>query len=97
MIWKLIFFFNLNILLLQIREINMYKEVSFTHYKMEFDPENLVRCWNECMEEADFRQRRQAIDLFNQQNQFKKRGIAIIPIKYGIGFAEGFLNQVTVT
>ncbi|XP_016406925.1 aldehyde oxidase 6 [Sinocyclocheilus rhinocerous] len=77
----------------EIREINLYKEVSHTHYKMEFDPENLVRCWNECMEKADFRQRRQAIDLFNQQNQFKKRGIAIVPIKYGIGFAEGFLNQ----
>uniref|UniRef100_A0A9J8ANH5 Aldehyde oxidase 6 n=1 Tax=Cyprinus carpio carpio TaxID=630221 RepID=A0A9J8ANH5_CYPCA len=76
-----------------IREINMYKEVSLTHYKMEFDPENLVRCWNECMKKADFRQRRQGIDLFNQQNQFKKRGIAIVPIKYGIGFAEAFLNQ----
>ncbi|KTF73553.1 hypothetical protein cypCar_00043759, partial [Cyprinus carpio] len=78
----------------EIREINMYKEVSLTHYKMEFDPENLVRCWNECMKKADFRQRRQGIDLFNQQNQFKKRGIAIVPIKYGIGFAEAFLNQV---
>uniref|UniRef100_A0A8C1K1Z7 Aldehyde oxidase 6 n=1 Tax=Cyprinus carpio TaxID=7962 RepID=A0A8C1K1Z7_CYPCA len=77
----------------EIREINMYKEVSLTHYKMEFDPENLVRCWNECMKKADFRQRRQAIDIFNQQNQFKKRGIAIVPIKYGIGFAEAFLNQ----
>ncbi|KAK2906843.1 hypothetical protein Q8A67_005828 [Cirrhinus molitorella] len=77
----------------EIREINLYKEVSLTHYKMEFDPENLVRCWNECMEKADFRQRRQAIDLFNQQNQFRKRGIAIVPIKYGVGFAEGFLNQ----
>uniref|UniRef100_A0A8C2D390 Aldehyde oxidase 6 n=1 Tax=Cyprinus carpio TaxID=7962 RepID=A0A8C2D390_CYPCA len=77
----------------EIREINMYKEVSLTHYKMEFDPENLVRCWNECMKKADFRQRRQAIDIFNQQNQFKKRGITIVPIKYGIGFAEAFLNQ----
>lgn len=74
----------------------MYKEVSLTHYKMEFDPQNLVLCWNECMEKAGFSQRRQAIDLFNQQNQYRKRGIAIIPIKYGIGFAEGFLNQVTV-
>lgn len=74
----------------------MYKEVSLTHYKMEFDPKNLVLCWNECMEKAAFSQRRQAIDLFNQQNQYRKRGIAIIPIKYGIGFAEGFLNQVTV-
>ncbi|XP_077082323.1 aldehyde oxidase 6 isoform X2 [Siphateles boraxobius] len=77
----------------EIREINMYKEVSLTHYKMEFDPKNLVLCWNECMEKAAFSQRRQAIHLFNQQNQYKKRGIAIIPIKYGIGFAEGFLNQ----
>ncbi|KAK7136891.1 hypothetical protein R3I93_017070 [Phoxinus phoxinus] len=77
----------------EIREINMYKEVSLTHYKMEFDPKNLVLCWNECMEKAAFSQRRQAIDLFNQQNQYKKRGISIIPIKYGIGFAEGFLNQ----
>ncbi|KAK7126697.1 hypothetical protein R3I94_018021 [Phoxinus phoxinus] len=77
----------------EIREINMYKEVSLTHYKMEFDPKNLVLCWNECMEKAAFSQRRQAIDLFNQQNQYRKRGISIIPIKYGIGFAEGFLNQ----
>ncbi|KAL1251495.1 hypothetical protein QQF64_019291 [Cirrhinus molitorella] len=77
----------------EIREINLYKEVSLTHYKMEFDPENLVRCWNECMEKADFRRRRQAIDLFNQQNQFRKQGIAIVPIKYGIGFPDGFLNQ----
>ncbi|XP_056303800.1 aldehyde oxidase 6 [Danio aesculapii] len=77
----------------EIREINMYKQVSLTHYKMEFDPENLVRCWKECMEKSDFSHRRQAINVFNQQNQFKKRGISIIPIKYGIGFAEGFLNQ----
>ncbi|TRZ01793.1 hypothetical protein DNTS_017772, partial [Danionella cerebrum] len=77
----------------EIREINMYKEVSLTHYKMEFDPENLTRCWNECMEKSEFSRRRQAVQLFNQQNQFKKRGIAIIPIKYGIGFAESFLNQ----
>lgn len=72
----------------------MYKEVSLTHYKMEFDPENLVRCWDECKEKADIQRRRQAIHVFNQQNQYKKRGIAIVPIKYGIGFAEGFLNQV---
>ncbi|RXN17123.1 aldehyde oxidase 1-like protein [Labeo rohita] len=77
----------------EIREINMYKEVSLTPYKMEFDPENLVRCWNECMEKADVKQRRQAIDLFNQQNQFRKRGIAIVPVRFGIGFTDGFLNQ----
>ncbi|XP_036401086.1 aldehyde oxidase 6 [Megalops cyprinoides] len=77
----------------EIREINMYKQVSLTHYKQEFDPENLLRCWSECMEKSAYQHRRKAVTQFNQCNRWKKRGIAIIPIKYGIAFAEGFLNQ----
>uniref|UniRef100_A0AAR2LBM3 FAD-binding PCMH-type domain-containing protein n=1 Tax=Pygocentrus nattereri TaxID=42514 RepID=A0AAR2LBM3_PYGNA len=77
----------------EIREKNMYKETSLTHYKMEFDPENLLRCWEECKERSELDRRRLDVARFNQQNRWKKRGIAVIPIKYGIGFAEGFLNQ----
>ncbi|XP_034155428.2 aldehyde oxidase 1 isoform X1 [Pangasianodon hypophthalmus] len=77
----------------EIREKNMYKEVSFTHYKMEFDPENLQRCWEECKERADIAHRRENIARFNLQHRWRKRGLAIVPIKYGIAFAEGFLNQ----
>ncbi|XP_036417928.1 aldehyde oxidase 3-like [Colossoma macropomum] len=77
----------------EIREKNMYKEASLTHYKMEFDPENLLRCWEECKERSELDRRRLDIARFNQQNRWKKRGIALVPIKYGIGFAEGFLNQ----
>ncbi|XP_059183974.1 aldehyde oxidase 6 isoform X2 [Centropristis striata] len=77
----------------QIREINMYKGPSITHYKFEFSPENMHRCWDECKVKSDYSARRKAVDQFNQQNRWKKRGIAIIPIKYGIAFAESFLNQ----
>ncbi|KAI4874106.1 hypothetical protein NFI96_007919 [Prochilodus magdalenae] len=77
----------------EIREKNMYQEPSLTHYKMEFDPENLLRCWAECKERSELGRRRQEVARFNQQNRWKKRGIAMIPIKYGIGFSEGFLNQ----
>lgn len=77
----------------EIREKNLYKEPSLTHYKMEFDPENLLRCWTECKERSELERRRLSIAQFNQQNRWKKRGISMIPIKYGIGFAEGFLNQ----
>lgn len=78
----------------QIREINMYKGPSVTHYKFEFDPENMLRCWEECKVKSDYSSRCRAVDHFNQQNRWKKRGISIIPIKYGIAFSEGFLNQV---
>ncbi|XP_028836074.1 aldehyde oxidase 6 isoform X2 [Denticeps clupeoides] len=77
----------------EIRDINMYKEVSLTHYKQMFDPLNLRRCWQECMEKSSYQSRRKDIDQFNQLNRWKKRGISVIPIKYGVGFAEGFLNQ----
>ncbi|XP_061572162.1 aldehyde oxidase 6 [Cololabis saira] len=77
----------------QIREINMYRGPSTTHYKLEFSPENLLRCWDQCKLKCDYSARRTAVDQFNQQNRWKKRGMAIIPIKYGIAFAESFLNQ----
>ncbi|XP_041821797.1 aldehyde oxidase 6 isoform X2 [Chelmon rostratus] len=77
----------------QIREINMYKGLAVTHYKFEFSPENLLRCWEECKVKSDYSARRRAADQFNQQHRWKKRGMSIIPIKYGIAFSEGFLNQ----
>ncbi|KAI5627549.1 aldehyde oxidase [Silurus asotus] len=77
----------------EIREKNLYKGLSFTHYKMEFDPENLQRCWEECKVNADISNRRENIARFNQQHRWRKRGLALVPIKYGIGFSEGFLSQ----
>lgn len=72
----------------------MYKGPSTTHYKFEFDPENLQRCWEECKLRSDFSARCAAAEQFNQLNRWKKRGVSIIPIKYGIAFSESFLNQV---
>ncbi|XP_062303168.1 aldehyde oxidase 6 isoform X1 [Osmerus eperlanus] len=77
----------------EVREMNMYKGVSMTHYKFEFDPENLWRCWDECKVKSDYDARRKSITEFNKQNRWKKRGLSLIPIKYGIAFAESFLNQ----
>ncbi|KAM4601996.1 aldehyde oxidase 6 isoform 2-T2 [Polymixia lowei] len=77
----------------EIREVNMYRGPSITHYKFEFDPENLLRCWEECKAKSNYSTRRTAISQFNQHNCWKKRGMAIVPIKYGIAFSEGFLNQ----
>ncbi|XP_039998462.1 aldehyde oxidase 6 isoform X2 [Xiphias gladius] len=77
----------------QIREINMYKGLSVTHYKFEFSPENMLRCWEECKAKSDYSARQRAVEQFNQQNRWRKRGMSIIPIKYGIAFSESFLNQ----
>jgi len=45
------------------------------------------------METSDFQQRRVAAEKFNAENRFLKRGLALIPTKFGISFTTLFLNQ----
>uniref|UniRef100_A0A8C3NMH1 xanthine dehydrogenase n=1 Tax=Geospiza parvula TaxID=87175 RepID=A0A8C3NMH1_GEOPR len=77
----------------KIREINMYKKSEQTHFKQTLDPQNLTRCWNECMEKSAYYSRRTAIDEFNKQNYWKKRGIAIVPMKFPFGLGTPYLSQ----
>uniref|UniRef100_H3A831 xanthine dehydrogenase n=1 Tax=Latimeria chalumnae TaxID=7897 RepID=H3A831_LATCH len=77
----------------KVRDINLYKEVDYTHYKQTFDPYDMVRCWNECLEKSSYRDRKAAIEEFNKQNRWKKRGISVVPLKFGVGFSKGFYNQ----
>ena len=80
----------------QIREMNMYEGPSITHYKFAFSPENLRRCWQECKEKCEFSARRSAAQEFNLQHRWRKRGMAIVPVKFGVAFSESFLNQVSL-
>ncbi|XP_052532366.1 aldehyde oxidase [Tympanuchus pallidicinctus] len=77
----------------KVREINMYKEDEQTHFKQKLDPQNLVRCWNECLEKSAYYSRKTAIEEFNKQNYWKKKGIAIVPMKFPFGLGSRYLSQ----
>uniref|UniRef100_A0A8D3EAD5 Aldehyde oxidase 5 n=1 Tax=Scophthalmus maximus TaxID=52904 RepID=A0A8D3EAD5_SCOMX len=78
----------------KVRDMNMYREeLCHTHYKQPFCPTNMVRCWDECLERADYQERLRSIQLFNSANRWRKRGIAAVPQKFGVGFSKGFYNQ----
>nr|XP_020667413.1 aldehyde oxidase [Pogona vitticeps] len=72
----------------QVREINLYKENEWTPYKQELKSEDLHRCWKECMKKSSYRTRREAIEEFNKKNYWKKKGIAIIPLKFPVGYTD---------
>lgn len=72
----------------------MYKTIDKTIYKQAFSPEPLIRCWNECLDKSSFRARRTQAEEFNRKNYWKKRGIAIIPMKFSVGFAATSYHQV---
>ncbi|XP_073502611.1 aldehyde oxidase 1-like isoform X2 [Phyllobates terribilis] len=79
----------------QVREKNMYKDIGRTHYKQEFDSTNLMRCWNECLDKSSYAKRRTEIQNFNKENYWKKKGIAIIPLKFTVGFVEKLFHQAS--
>uniref|UniRef100_A0A4W2IRA4 aldehyde oxidase n=1 Tax=Bos indicus x Bos taurus TaxID=30522 RepID=A0A4W2IRA4_BOBOX len=77
----------------KIREKNMYRTVDKTIYKQAFNPESLIRCWNECLDASSFHNRRKQVEEFNKKNYWKKRGIAVIPMKFSVGFAATSYHQ----
>ncbi|CAJ0965301.1 unnamed protein product [Ranitomeya imitator] len=77
----------------KVREINLHRGISQNHLKQEIDARTLIMCWNECMEKSSYHNRRLAIEDFNKQNYWKKKGLAIIPLKYPIGSTAKFFGQ----
>jgi len=78
-----------------VRSLNMYRDGDRTHYNQLLEYCTLERCWTEVQALAQVNERRVAIDSFNQAHRFKKRGLAVIPSKYGLSFTAKFYNQAT--
>jgi xanthine dehydrogenase/oxidase len=76
-----------------IRERNLYDEGDQTFYNQTLEKCNNRRCWDECLKISEFHERRQAVDEFNKLNRYKKRGISVIPTKYGVSFGVRCLMQ----
>jgi xanthine dehydrogenase/oxidase len=75
------------------REINLIYEGERTHFNQVLQDYHVPQMLKAVREEANFETRRQAVDEFNQRHRYKKRGLAMIPTKFGISFTAIFLNQ----
>ncbi|XP_041418513.1 xanthine dehydrogenase/oxidase isoform X2 [Xenopus laevis] len=77
----------------QVRQLNLYSEGDLTHFNQKLESCTVHRCWEECLKQANYQERKHSIEEFNRQHRWKKRGITIIPTKFGISFTAAFLNQ----
>ncbi|XP_015117328.1 xanthine dehydrogenase [Diachasma alloeum] len=77
----------------KVSELNLYKEDDLTHYQQKLLRCPLERCWQQCLAQSNYRLRKSEVDQFNKANRYRKRGIAVIPTKFGIAFTALFLNQ----
>ncbi len=76
-----------------VRQKNLYFMGDFTPYGQQLDYCFIQNVWEKLRQDADFDNRQKAVDAFNKANKWKKRGISMIPLKYGMGYNLGFLMQ----
>jgi len=71
-----------------VRERNFYSEegeLKTTPYGQPVDAEAIERVWKQVLGRSEFENRAEAVVEWNKRNPCYKRGIAAVPVKFGIG------------
>jgi xanthine dehydrogenase molybdopterin binding subunit/xanthine dehydrogenase small subunit len=79
-----------------VRERNLYRgsgKSNTTHYGQEIGDNRIPAIWHELKQRSEFAKRREKIAAWNQKHPYRKRGIAMTPVKFGISFTVTHLNQ----
>jgi len=76
----------LNIDQVEIRQKNMYKPLDITYIAMKLEDWYIPEMWQQLISDSNYHQLRKEVDQFNLSNKWKKRGLSVIPTKYGLGF-----------
>lgn len=77
----------------ELRKMNLYKPGDKTHFNQELKDWHVPLMYNQVLEESSYRERRKAVEEYNKKHKWSKRGMSIVPTKFGISFTATFLNQ----
>ena len=78
-----------------IRKNNFYQKnlKNITHYGMKINDNVINEIFNKLEKKSNYKKRYLQIKKFNKKNKYKKKGIAITPLKFGVSFTTIHLNQ----
>ncbi len=77
-----------------VRKINFYDDQhNITPYGQKVENNRLHIIFDKLTKKANYFERRQKVIEFNKTHKYVKRGIALVPVKFGISFTASFLNQ----
>jgi xanthine dehydrogenase large subunit len=78
-----------------IRKLNFYgkKKRNTTHYGMKINDNVINEIFENLKIKSNYKNRYNKIKEFNKRNKFKKKGLALTPVKFGISFTTIHLNQ----
>jgi xanthine dehydrogenase/oxidase len=70
----------------EVRERNFYERGDVTPFGQALSYCYMKDVWAYLKEVAAYDEKRAAVDAFNAENTWRKRGIAMVPVKYGSGY-----------
>lgn len=81
-----------------IRRSNMYKREQCTPFGMYLTEKtggtwNVPMMWDRLFRDLNVERRREEVELFNIESKWVKRGLSLVPTKFGIAFTAKFMNQ----
>ncbi|PNT74501.1 hypothetical protein BRADI_1g15800v3 [Brachypodium distachyon] len=77
----------------EIKELNFQSEGIVLHYGQLLQNCTIHSVWDELKASCNFVEARKDVNSFNGNNRWRKRGIAMVPTKFGISFTAKFMNQ----
>ncbi len=78
--------FALGMLPEDLREKNLYDRGDVTPFGQALSYCYMKQVWAYVKEVSKYDEKREAVDGFNRKNKWRKRGLSIIPVKYGSGY-----------
>ncbi|KAL5509791.1 hypothetical protein EMCRGX_G005217 [Ephydatia muelleri] len=78
---------SLNLDVEQVKLANLYQQGQVTPYNIPLNYCSIRDIWNQLYKSADVDARKQFISEFNQVNRWRKRGISVVPLKFGLGWS----------
>ncbi len=76
-----------------IQEKNLLKEGDLFYYGQKAKKVNTRKSWKAAFQEFKVKEKQKEIEEFNRNHPFVKKGLALMPITFGISFTATFLNQ----
>ncbi len=77
----------------ELREKNLYDRGDVTPFGQALSYCYMKEVWAYLKDVADYKTKRAEVDAFNQKNKWRKRGLGMLPVKYGSGYNLKMLEQ----
>lgn len=81
--------------LYQLPEEGSDPEVARAPYGQDLPVKRLQTVWRNAIHSSEFAARRKGVQLWNSKNEFLRRGLAVVPVKFGIGSLDSTRAQST--